>query len=304
MRLSLQIEKTVQYKGHIASVYCLTENKNTPYFYSAGGDGWIVQWRKDGSEQDGLLIANTETKIFSLLYDDESHLLLAGDIDGHLHWIDMASHKIVNRVAHHKGSVFGICKAGQAIFTVSGDGYLCKWDISSRQPLESIYISHQGLRSIAFNETSDILYIGSSDNAIYVIQKSSLSIINIIKNAHENSVFCFAFIDDLFLVSGGRDAHMVVRFLNTLEVAHNIGAHWFTINSIIFIREHKLIATASRDKTIRIWDADNFELLQSIDVQKGGHINSVNKLMWIPQFDTLISASDDRTLILWKINKV
>ena len=63
-------------------------------------------------------------------------------------------------------------------------------------------------------------------------------------------------------------------------------------------------ASASRDKSIKIWDPRNFKLLKVIDASKKGmnaHINSVNKLLWLSYNNYLVSASDDRSIMVWEI---
>ena len=63
-----------------------------------------------------------------------------------------------------------------------------------------------------------------------------------------------------------------------------------------------LMATASRDKHIKIWE-DDLTLLKVIDFEKfAGHKNSVNKLCWLAEEKILLSVSDDRSMIAWKIN--
>jgi len=77
-------------------------------------------------------------------------------------------------------------------------------------------------------------------------------------------------------------------------------AHWFTINHIAWSPNGRYFATASRDKTVKIWDSATFRLCRVFDpVRNGGHISSVNRLLWLPE--ALISASDDRTIKIWKL---
>ena len=61
--------------------------------------------------------------------------------------------------------------------------------------------------------------------------------------------------------------------------------------------------SSSKDKTIKIWDADNFKVLQRIDKEENGHVNSVNSGFWDENSGMFISGSDDRSAIAWKIEK-
>lgn len=77
-------------------------------------------------------------------------------------------------------------------------------------------------------------------------------------------------------------------------------AHMFTINHLAFSPDGSLFATASRDKTIKIWDTYSLKLLKVLDtIRHGGHINSVNRLLWLPEM--LVSASDDQRAIIWEV---
>lgn len=302
---NIQTNKITTLSGHLSSIYCLADKVGTNHFFSAGGDGWIVQWQKDGLNSDGTLLAQIDGKIFSIHYITDNKLLVAGDFDGHVYWLDTNTNTILKRVALHKSSVFGFCQVGvDHIFSVSGDGYLCKWDIKTHQPLESIKISSQGLRSILYHHDTNSIYIGSSDNNMYIINAIDLKVEKIITQAHQNSLFSLAVVQNDVLLSGGRDAHLKVWSLPDVEIQQNFAAHMFTINSIVDLPEYNLFATASRDKCIRIWDANSFELLKSIDIQKEGHINSVNNLLWLPGHSTLVSASDDKTIRLWKVDEI
>lgn len=302
---TFRIEHISTLSGHISSIYCLADKVDTPHFFSAAGDGWIVQWQKDAAQSDGLLLAKVDGKIFSILYIKEHHLLVVGDFEGHIYWLDTETNVILKRVAFHKGSIFGFCQvSADHMYSISGDGFLCKWDIHTYQPIESIKISNQGLRSIIYDDKRHVIYIGSSDNAIYQVIEKDLKVEKIIPQAHQNSIFSLAILPDDTLLSGGRDAHLKAWSTPNMEVAQDFAAHMFTINSIVHIPELHLFATASRDKCIRIWDETTFELYKSIDIQKEGHINSVNSLLWLPTESTLVSASDDRTIRMWKIENL
>ncbi len=58
-----------------------------------------------------------------------------------------------------------------------------------------------------------------------------------------------------------------------------------------------LIATASFDKTVKIWEWKSGSLVASLE----GHTEIVRSLEIIEEHFFLISASDDRTIKIWKL---
>jgi WD40 repeat protein len=98
------------------------------------------------------------------------------------------------------------------------------------------------------------------------------------------------------------DAHLKEWQLGTYTQKNDIVAHLYTLNYIDFSSDMRYFATASKDKTIKIWEAETRKLLKVIDRGRhNAHQNSVNKVLWLPNSHQLISCSDDRTLIYWDL---
>lgn len=296
------IQLSKELRGLTGSVYDLTSD-DEHYFYSASGDGWIVQWDLSGAASDGVLIAKTEAKLFSICLLKDKNTLLAGDMFGSLFWLDIGKREILTVVKGHQSSIFDIFQTSATeVVTASKDGYICFWNIGSRHPIHSYKINHKGLRCIESGQQGTTLYLGGSDHHVYMFSLTTKTVTCTIESAHENSVFSILQIDDEALITGGRDAHIKEwQIANPPLLLQSLPAHWYTVNSIVDMPDTGMIASGSRDKTIRLWDRDTLQTIQKIDVQKGGHINSVNKLLWSKKYQTLISASDDRTIRLWKL---
>lgn len=297
----MNLKKTIQLTGHNAGIYALTNGLSDHSFLSAAGDGWIVEWDLNDPEV-GKLLAKVETQIFSLCVLKDENKIVAGDMNGGLHWVDLAKPDETKNIAHHEKGIFDIKRLGDHILTVGGGGRLTRWSISEMRSIETYHLANQSLRCIVFSEKRNELVVGASDHAIYILNATTLELKKRIESAHENSVFSLCYSpDEKYLLSGGRDAHLSVWDIEKdFEKSHSIPAHWFTINSMVFHPTGRLLATGSRDKTIRIWENDSFKLIKTLKMnQNGGHLNSVNSLLWHPHENTLISCSDDRSIILW-----
>ncbi|BAY47951.1 WD-repeat protein [Scytonema sp. HK-05] len=82
-----------------------------------------------------------------------------------------------------------------------------------------------------------------------------------------------------------------VREHNRLE------GHDGVVRSVRFNPDGKIIASASRDKTIKLWRLDG-TIMQTLV----GHNDEVTSLAWSPDGKMIASASRDRTIKLWRVD--
>jgi WD40 repeat protein len=286
--------------GHRAAVYTLSRGLSPDQVLSAGGDGWIVSW-PTGDPETGRLLANTEVQLYALAVMPEQQLLIAGNFNGGIHWIDLTAPDATRNILHHGKGVYDLLPIGDEVLSLGGDGIVSRWDAGTRRVRESLQLSTRALRQVVLSTHYNLLAIGASDGNIYLLDWPTLELIHTIEGAHEPSVFTVAWSPDgRYLLSGGRDAMLRVW---AVEQGYReqlaMPAHLYTINHIAYSSDGQQFATASRDKTIKIWDAASFQLLKVLEgVRDRGHFNSVNRLLWT---DTgMVSCSDDRVVIFWK----
>lgn len=299
----IQVQKLAQLTGHDASIFKVVAYKEKNLFLSGGGEGWVVVWDLTQPEM-GRLVSKVDKQIFALLYLKGHEMIVAGNMDGGVHWVNLNDPTNTKNIAHHTKGVFAIERVGESVFTAGGDGILTRWDIKAKRTIESIHLSNKSLRCIAYSSERNELAVGASDTNIYLLDAETLTLKKTIQKAHDNSVFTTVYsANNQYLFSGGRDAHLRVRDIAAdFKEINAQPAHWYTINHIVLHPKGHLFATASRDKTIKIWDTATFKLLKVLDVMKyGGHLNSVNHLFWSDFDNQLISCSDDRSIIVWAV---
>jgi WD repeat-containing protein 61 len=76
----------------------------------------------------------------------------------------------------------------------------------------------------------------------------------------------------------------------------------YAINYLAFREDGRYFVTCSMDKSIKVWETENFKLLKVIDKARyAGHGTSINKVLWSSYNQNIISISDDRKISIWDL---
>ena len=295
------LHRTHVRSGHRAAIYALAPT--TDGFYSAAADGYIVHWHRADADF-GQVVASVENgKFLSLLNLPEG--LVAGTLDGGVHWLYPDRPEANRHVAHHRRGTFALCRVGEEVFSGGGGGLLTRWSVPQARTLESLPLAAHSIRRIVHDPIYDRLAVGTSEGSIYLLDRISLSVLDF-SPAHPPSVFALSFsADGAYLFSGGRDATLTRwRVLDgSLTSEQNVPAHLLTVNALALHPSGDYLATASRDKTVKLWRPHDLELLKVCEVVRDrGHVNSVNTLCWLDA-QTLLTAGDDRRVLEWQLLK-
>ena len=299
----INFEKLIQLCGHNSAIYALENGLAANTFYSGSGDQLIVEWNLE-TLAAGVVIAKTSAIVYSIKLLGVPQLLMAGTSTGAVHIIDLKTRKEVRLLQYHQQGIFDIqiSEKNNLLVLVSGDGLIsfCKLDDFSL--LKQMQLCNHKLRSAAISPDEKIIAVGCGDGTIAFIEVASLKLQHQIP-AHQTDYSCntVKYVDDTILLSGGRDAILNVIDASGFAILQSIPAHNYSIYDIQFSSDKKYFATASRDKSIKIWNTATFGFVQKIEgVTAGGHLNSVNKLVWSKFNNYLTSGSDDRSIIIWQ----
>ena len=105
--------------------------------------------------------------------------------------------------------------------------------------------------------------------------------------------------DSEFLYTGGKDAHLRCWNWKSGEEKITVPAHNYVIYDLILLDEGNVLVSASRDKTIKVWSAEDLRFQQRLDLKEKGHRHSVNSLVKLSE-SSFVSGSDDKKIIVWE----
>ncbi len=298
----MNIHKIDTFSGHRDSIYTIISKNNGSEFYSAGGDGYIIEW--DLSKPDmGKLLAKAGTSVYALCHDPERNQLWIGQNYEGIQVIDTETKAVLHNSKITASAIFDIQIVNSKAIIAAGDGVLTIIDIATFSVQKHIKVSSKNIRCIAISPQKNEFAVGDSEHQIHIFNLTDFSLERTLKE-HTNSVFSVSYSPDgKYLLSAGRDAHLKIwDTLNQYTIVENIPAHMYAINHIKFSPCGDFFATASLDKSIKIWSAKTFKLLKIIDRGRhAGHGTSVNKLLWSSYENQLISCSDDRMISVWEL---
>lgn len=300
----LNVQLTQVFTGHADAVYALANGMSPVHFYSGSGDNFVGCWNLATGTFEKP-IAKTNTAIYAITGDVSSQFLYIGQRGGVLYKADLHRISPIKAIEAHKGDIYGIelDSVKNRLFTCGADGYLRVWTMDKLALVHAFHLCNSNVRCAVLSPDGDHLAVGCSDGSLRIFDTKNFEQ-RYVFTAHEPSVFTVCWLNETQIVSGGRDALMKCWKLekNKWTLEKVIPAHLYTINHLLLSPDNRWIASASRDKTIKIWDAKSLELLKVLDLYKfeAAHVNSVNRLLWTSNLQ-LFSAGDDKKILGWEV---
>nr|MDZ8076937.1 hypothetical protein [Nostoc sp. DedQUE01] len=147
----------------------------------------------------------------------------------------------------------------------------------------------------AINNSSEAFAVsGQHLDALITALRASSKLKHTLWAQHENDTLMHAVLtlqQAVYLKPNEKKENRAIE-VNTLE------GHSSSVYSVGFSPDGKTLASASDDKTIKLWDVSTGKAIKTLT----GHSSSVYSVVFSPDGKTLASGSGDKTAILWDLD--
>lgn len=148
---------------------------------------------------------------------------------------------------------------------------------------------------VAYSPDSKLIATGGFDNQIILWNSATGQVFKTLTGLKAFPLSLTFSHDSRYIISGGKDSRVTIWDANTGAEIRSIKAHGADVTDVA-IRSDNTIASASKDKTVKVWDFNG-----TLKRELTGHKREVMAVAFSHDGEKLVSGSADGTVKEWEV---
>jgi WD40 repeat protein len=248
-------------KKHTDQIRSVAFNRDSSIIATASSDYTAKLWNVSTRTVLHTLSAHKGT-LWSVAFSPIENILASGSEDTKIILWNTKNGSIVKELVGHSSWVWSVIFSPDGKFIASGssDKTIKLWDVKTGKCIITLEgYHHSSVKALAFSNDGELLASGDEDKAIMLWEVKSLMTKNNLPKPltfpkeHEQAITSLSFTPEDYLISASDD--QIIRVWNARnQCVETFDDHQSAVRSVICHSKTGMIASASDDGTIKLWD--------------------------------------------------
>ncbi|MEU5397726.1 serine/threonine-protein kinase [Streptomyces sp. NPDC005963] len=286
--------------GHDYMVNALAFSPDGRMLATASDDSTVRLWDVPKRELLDTLTAHTDM-VFSVTFSPDGKTLATASADSSVLLWDLRTRRRIAVLNGHKGRIRSVAftPSGKTLATGGQDNTVRLWNVADRRRTAVLPIPGEAVHALSFSPDGKTLAATAGFGpAVRLWDVASKKSRDLATNAGTTKSLAFSPDGKTMTIPGADYATASLWDVATRKLIVELDvAHTSEVNAVAFSPDGKTLATASEDKSVRLWDTATHAHSATIT----GHKDSVIALAFSPDGTILASGGHDRSARLWDL---